>query len=82
VEEGWVEIFSRPGQNFTGLTSLAGVESTTKRMSAVEAKEETFGDWEQIIQDKHALFGAVSPLARWRGYRAAYPQLSRTVLAL
>jgi hypothetical protein len=27
------------------------------------------------------LFGALSPLARWRGYRATYPQLSRTLLA-
>jgi quercetin dioxygenase-like cupin family protein len=28
-----------------------------------------------------ALFGALAPLARWRGYRATYPQISRTVLA-
>jgi quercetin dioxygenase-like cupin family protein len=28
-----------------------------------------------------ALFGALAPIARWRGYRATYPQLSRTVLA-
>ena len=27
------------------------------------------------------LFGALAPIARWRGYRATYPQLSRTVLA-
>jgi hypothetical protein len=26
-------------------------------------------------------FGARAPIARWRGYRATYPQLSRTVLA-
>jgi quercetin dioxygenase-like cupin family protein len=30
---------------------------------------------------QRALFGALAPLARWRGYRATYPQLSRTVLA-
>src|SRR5262245_13166248 len=30
---------------------------------------------------QRALFGAVTPLARWWGYRATYPQLSRTVLA-
>jgi len=30
---------------------------------------------------QRALFGAVTPVARWRGYRATYPQLSRTVLA-
>ena len=30
---------------------------------------------------QHALFGALAPIARWRGYRATYPQLSRTVLA-
>jgi quercetin dioxygenase-like cupin family protein len=27
------------------------------------------------------MFGALAPIARWRGYRATYPQLSRTVLA-
>jgi len=27
------------------------------------------------------LFGALAPIARRRGYRATYPQLSRTVLA-
>jgi mannose-6-phosphate isomerase-like protein (cupin superfamily) len=27
------------------------------------------------------LFGGLAPIARWRGYRATYPQLSRTVLA-
>jgi quercetin dioxygenase-like cupin family protein len=27
------------------------------------------------------LFGILAPIARWRGYRATYPQLSRTVLA-
>jgi quercetin dioxygenase-like cupin family protein len=33
----------------------------------------------QAIQ--RAAFGVLAPLARWRGYRATYPQLSRTVLA-
>ena len=28
-----------------------------------------------------ALFGILAPIARWRGYRATYAQLSRTVLA-
>ena len=27
------------------------------------------------------VFGALAPIARARGYRATYPQLSRTVLA-
>ncbi len=31
---------------------------------------------------QRAIFGALAPIARWRGYRATYPQLSRTVLAL
>jgi len=26
-------------------------------------------------------FGVLAPIARWRGYRATYPQLSRTILA-
>jgi mannose-6-phosphate isomerase-like protein (cupin superfamily) len=30
---------------------------------------------------QRALFGALAPFARWRGYRATYPQLSRSVLA-
>jgi hypothetical protein len=30
---------------------------------------------------QRAIFVALSPLARWGGYRATYPQISRTVLA-
>jgi hypothetical protein len=30
---------------------------------------------------QRAIFGACAPVARWRGYRATYPQLSRIVLA-
>jgi hypothetical protein len=30
---------------------------------------------------QRAIFGALAPIARWRGYRAMYPQLSRIVLA-
>jgi hypothetical protein len=30
---------------------------------------------------QRAIFGVLAPVARWRGYRATYPQLSRTVLA-
>jgi hypothetical protein len=30
---------------------------------------------------QRALFGVLAPIARWRGYRATYQQLSRTVLA-
>jgi hypothetical protein len=30
---------------------------------------------------QRALFGVLTPIAYWRGYRATYPQLSRTVLA-
>jgi quercetin dioxygenase-like cupin family protein len=30
---------------------------------------------------QRAIFGALAPMARWRGYRATYPQLSRIVLA-
>jgi quercetin dioxygenase-like cupin family protein len=33
----------------------------------------------QAVQ--RAVFGALAPIARWRGYRATYPQLSRIVLA-
>jgi len=30
---------------------------------------------------QRALFGVLAPIARWRGYRATYPQLSRSVTA-
>ncbi len=30
---------------------------------------------------QRVVFGALAPIARWRGYRATYPQLSRSVLA-
>ena len=30
---------------------------------------------------QRALFGGLAPIARWRGYRATYPQISRAVLA-
>jgi hypothetical protein len=30
---------------------------------------------------QRTLFGALAPIGRWRGYRATYPQLSRTLLA-
>jgi hypothetical protein len=29
---------------------------------------------------QRTVFCALAPFARWRGYRATYPQLSRTVL--
>jgi hypothetical protein len=30
---------------------------------------------------QRAIFGTVAPIARWRGYRATYPQISRTIMA-
>jgi hypothetical protein len=30
---------------------------------------------------QRGVFGVLAPIARWRGYRATYPQLSRTLLA-
>jgi len=30
---------------------------------------------------QRVVFGVLAPIAGWRGYRATYPQLSRTVLA-
>lgn len=30
---------------------------------------------------QRTIFGALAPIARWRGYRATYPQLSRSALA-
>jgi hypothetical protein len=30
---------------------------------------------------QRTIFGVLAPIARWRGYRATYPQLSRIVLA-
>jgi len=31
---------------------------------------------------QRVIFGALAPIASWRGYRATYPELSRTVLAV
>jgi hypothetical protein len=36
--------------------------------------------WPPLVVQR-ALFGILAPIARWGGYRATYPQLSRTVLA-
>jgi quercetin dioxygenase-like cupin family protein len=33
------------------------------------------------LEMQRVLFGLLAPIAHWRGYRATYPQLSRTVLA-
>ena len=30
---------------------------------------------------QRVIFGALAPIARWRGCRVTYPQLSRTVMA-
>jgi hypothetical protein len=34
-----------------------------------------------VFRSPRALFGIPAGIARWRGYRATYPQLSRAVLA-
>jgi len=39
------------------------------------------GEYAANEGDERALFGVLAPIGRMRGYRATYPQLSRTVLA-
>jgi len=34
-----------------------------------------------VFRSPRLLFGALAPIAHWRGYRATYPQLSRALLA-
>jgi quercetin dioxygenase-like cupin family protein len=88
-----VRVEAIPGERFAhGIETLFGLarlgHSNTKGMPhplqlALFAQE--FSDIVVFRRPppavQRALFGALAPIARRRGYRATYPQLSRTVLA-
>jgi hypothetical protein len=58
-----------------GMPSLLQLALTAREFSDVIV----FRSPPLLVQ--RALFGVLAPIAHWRGYRATYPQLSRTVLA-
>jgi len=88
-----VRVEITPGERFAHMIEtffgLARFGHTDKRgmpdlmQLALTARE--FGDVivfrSPPLAVQRVLFGALAPIARWRGYRATYPQLSRTVLA-
>jgi hypothetical protein len=59
----------------TGLPSLLQLVMTAREFKDVVV----FRSPPPFVQ--RTVFGALAPIAHWRGYRATYPQLSRTVLA-
>lgn len=66
-----------------GHPELDGLPDRTPMQLALCARE--FGDVivfrSPPLVVQRAIFGAIAPIARRRGYRATYPQLSRSVLA-
>jgi hypothetical protein len=80
------ERFAHMIETFFGLARLGHVNNKgmpNPLQLALTAQE--FGDVVVFRRPppamQRALFGALAPIARSRGYRATYPQLSRTVLA-
>ena len=63
-----------------GHTDRKGMPSPLQlALSALEFSDiMVFRSPPQVVQ--RAIFGALAPIARWRGYRGTYPQLSRVVL--
>lgn len=73
-------------ETFFGLARLGHTDAKgmpNLRQLALTARE--FGDVVEFRSPPAAVqrivFGALGPIARWRGYRATYPQFSRCVLA-
>ena len=89
----WVSVQITPGDRFAhmietlyGLARLGHTDA--KGMPNLLQLALTAREFSDVIVFRsppaaiqRALFGALTPVARWRGYRATYPQLSRTVLA-
>jgi quercetin dioxygenase-like cupin family protein len=88
-----VHVEVTPGERFThmietffGLARLGHTDATgMPRLLQLVLCAREFGDVVVFRSPPPAVqrtvFGMLAPLARWRGYRATYPQLSRTVLA-
>jgi quercetin dioxygenase-like cupin family protein len=88
-----VRVEVTPGERFThmietffGLARLGHTDATgmPRLLQLVMCAREfsdvvVFRSPPTVVQ--RTVFGALAPLARWRGYRGTYPQLSRTVLA-
>jgi hypothetical protein len=80
------ERFAHMIETFYGLARLGYTDSKGMPYPlqlALSARE--FGDVivfrSPPLVVQRVIFGAIAPIARWRGYRATYPQLSRIVLA-
>jgi quercetin dioxygenase-like cupin family protein len=80
------ERFAHMIETFFGLARLGYTDSKGMPYPlqlALSARE--FGDVivfrSPPLVVQRVIFGAIAPIARWRGYRATYPQLSRIVLA-
>ena len=71
-------------ETFFGLARLAHTDGKGMSPLQLALTSQEFSDVivfrspPPVVQ--RAIFGALAPIARWRGYRATYPQLSRIVL--
>jgi hypothetical protein len=82
----WCWIVLVPIETFFGLARLGHTDG--KGMPHPLQAALTAGEFSDVIVFRspplavqRAIFGALARVARWRGYRATYPQLSRIVLA-
>ncbi len=80
------ERFAHMIETFFGLARLGYTDSKGRPnllQLALTAREFSdvivFRSPPPVVQ--RVIFGALAPIASWRGYRATYPQISRTVLA-
>jgi quercetin dioxygenase-like cupin family protein len=88
-----VRVEVTPGERFAHmietLFGLAQLGHTNKKGMPNPLQLALFaGEFSDVLEFRapppilqRAIFAALGPIARWRGYRATYPQLSRTVLA-
>jgi quercetin dioxygenase-like cupin family protein len=80
------ERFAHMIETFFGLARLGHTDAKgMPKLLQLSLSAREFGDvivfHSPPLAVQRMLFGILSPIAVWRGYRATYPQLSRTVLA-
>lgn len=73
-------------ETFFGLARLGHTDATgMPKLLQLSLTAREFADVVEFRSppalEQRTLFGALTPIARWRGYRASYLQFSRTVLA-
>jgi quercetin dioxygenase-like cupin family protein len=64
-----------------GHTDLKGMPNPLQLALCAEEFKDVIVFRSPPLALQRMIFGALTPIARWRGYRATYPQLSRMVLA-